>query len=303
MRPDIDVLVPVRDGGPLLREAVESVLDQDGVDVQVIVVDDGSTDGAPDRLPRDPRVTVIRQPPLGIPQALNVAHRAGQAPLVARQDADDRSLPGRLLLEAAHLEQHPGIGLVATAFEVLVGARVVTTMRPLPGGMLGQNPICAGSTMVRRTVMDRAGVYRDEFRLSCDYDAWLRCAWVGGVSILPTVGYQYRLTASMATISRAADQRRFAQLARESARSRIDGTPDPVDRVEEYLGALPGGPEVERAASAETAMWWAREFAALGARREAWRCARVAARLLPPRRTAALVRAIVRPPEPQATWA
>jgi glycosyltransferase involved in cell wall biosynthesis len=300
---DVDVIVPVRNGGTLLHEAVDSVLDQEGVDVHVIVVDDGSTDDAPKRLGRHPRLTVMVRPAQGIPAALNTALNAGIAPLVARQDADDRSLPGRLAAEAAHLHRHPEIGLVATAFEVLVGGRVIGTMGPGPAGMLARNPICAGSTVTRRSLMERTGGYREGFRLSSDYDAWLRCAWVSGVSILPLVGYQYRLRPSMSTIARADEQRRFAALARASARARIDGSSDPAERAEEYVAALVCDRGTEARAQAETLAWWAREFAALGARREALRCAGAAARVLPARQTVGLLRAALGRPVPQAQWA
>jgi hypothetical protein len=169
--------------------------------------------------------------------------------------------------------------------------------------MLVRNPICAGSAVTRRSVMARTGGYREVFRLSSDYDAWLRCAWMSGVSILPFVGYQYRLRASMSTIARADEQRRFAALARASARARIDGAWDPAERAEEYVGALACDRGTEARAQAETVAWWAREFAALGARREALRCVGAVARVLPARRTVGLLRAVLGRPLPQARWA
>jgi glycosyltransferase involved in cell wall biosynthesis len=300
---DVDVVVPVRNGGALLREAVDSVLAQEGVNVHVIVVDDGSTDGAPKRLRPDPRLRILARPARGLPAALNVGLDVGTSPLVARQDADDRSLPGRLAAEAAHLERYPGIGLVASAFEVLVGDRVVAKLGPGPAGMLERNPICAGSTVVRREVMERVGDYRRAFALCEDYDAWLRCAWTSGVSILPVVGYQYRLTASMSTIARAVEHQVFADLARASARARIDGSPDPADCPEGHVAAPVGDGGSRTTAEGYTLAWWAREFAALGARREALRCVGAAGRVLPARQSAGLLCAALGRPAPQAHWA
>ena len=88
-RPDVDIVVPVRNGGRLLQRAVDSVLAQEHVDLRVIVVDDGSTDQAVQRLHRDPRVQVLQTPGVGIPLALELGFGAGTAPYVARQDADD----------------------------------------------------------------------------------------------------------------------------------------------------------------------------------------------------------------------
>lgn len=300
MLADVDVVIPVRNGGALLQRAVDSVLEQGGVRVRVFVVDDGSTDHAPQRLRHDARVQVLPSSGRGIPQALETGFAAGCAEYVARQDADDVSLPWRLARQVAHLQQHPGIGLVATGFEVVVGRRTVATLAPGPGGMLQRNPLCAGSTIVRREVHVAAGGYRPEFALSSDYDMWLRCAEVTGVSVLPEPGYRYRLTASMATIRGAARQAAYAELARASAEARRTGGPDPVatatDFVAAWLDGAPAGPDPELDA------WWAREFAALGDRREALRCLRRAAPQLSHRRALRLLVTTVGRPSPQTVW-
>ena len=294
---DVDVVIPVRNGGRLLGRAVRSVLDQDGVAVRVFVVDDGSTDRAVERLPDDPRIVRLENEGRGIPAALNTGIAAGDAPYVARQDADDESLPGRLAAQLDFLAAHAGIGLVATRFEVVVGRRVVATMGPSPAGMLERNPICAGSTVVRRDVLAEAGNYREAFTLSSDYDAWLRCAWVSGVAVLPIAGYRYRLGASMSTIIRARAQADFAELAKASALARLAGVQDPVGPAapRQPLDLTPDPTD------ADVATWWVREFAALGARRDALRCALEAMRALPGRRLE-IARALLRPGAPQGGW-
>jgi glycosyltransferase involved in cell wall biosynthesis len=288
--PDVDVVVPVKNGGRLLRRAVESVLTQDGVTVRAVVVDDGSTDKAVARLPRDPRIAVVAGPARGIPRALNAGLAQCTAAYVARQDADDESLPGRLRAEVEFLDTHDGIGLVATGFEVVVGTAIVATIRTLPVQMLAKNPICAGTVVVRRALMDTLGGYRPMFAYSCDYDMWLRCAALSGVTILPTIGYRYRLSADMTTVRNASRQQAYADLARVSARARLGGAPDPADSVD----SLPANTE----ADVEVAAWWAHEFAALGARRDALRCAR----RLPVRRAARLAPRLLLRPAPQTAW-
>lgn len=295
----VDVVIPVRDGGRLLQRAVDSVLAQEGVDVRVVVVDDHSSDGAPHRL-RDPRVVVVPSAGSGIPAALETGIRVGTAPYVARQDADDVSLPGRLARQVRHLEDHPGIGLVATGFEVVVGRRVVATMAPGPTGFEHKNPLCAGSVVVRRDVHERAGGYREEFAQSSDYDMWFRCLELAGVSVLPEPGYRYRLTSAMTTIRRAGRQAAFAELARASARARRQQAPDPVVEAEDFVAALLDGaaPEPDPAVDA----WWAREFASLGDRREALRCAWRAARRLPTGEAARLLLVALGRPAGHAVW-
>lgn len=300
MTAKVDVVIPVRDGGRLLRRAVDSVLAQEGVDVHVIVVDDGSRDGAPQRLEPDSRLTVVANRGRGIADGLETGFATGTAPYVARQDADDVSLPGRLRRQVAHLEENPGIGLVSTGFEVLVGRRTVAVMNPGPAGMLARNPLCAGSTMVRREVHEQAGGYRREFALSSDYDMWLRYAEVSGVTVLPEPGYRYRLTSSMVTIRGASRQAAYAQLARASAEARRIGAPDPVVDAQSFVDRLlvNAAPEPDP----ELDAWWAQEFAALGDRREALRCIRRASARLPRRRTLRLLLTAAGRPRPQTAW-
>jgi glycosyltransferase involved in cell wall biosynthesis len=296
----VDVVIPVRDGGRLLRRAVDSVLSQEAVDVRVVVVDDHSSDKAPQRLPRDPRVVIVPSGASGIPAALETGIRLGTAPYVARQDADDVSLPGRLARQVRHLEEHPGIGLVATGFQVVVGNRVVATMAPGPAGFAQKNPLCAGSVMVRRAVHEQAGGYRSAFAQSSDYDMWFRCLELTGVSVLPEPGYRYRLTSAMTTIRRAGRQAAYAELARASARARSRQEPDPVLEAETFVaGLLQGaGPEPDPAVDA----WWAREFAALGDRREALRCAWRAAGRLPTGQAARLLLLALGRPTGHTVW-
>jgi glycosyltransferase involved in cell wall biosynthesis len=299
---DVDVIIPVRDGGHLLSAAVASVLDQQDVAVRVIVVDDHSTDGAPGRLPNDPRTVVVPTAGTGIVGALNTGVAVGTSAYIARQDADDVSLPGRLAAQLEVLEAQPGIGLVATAFEVQVGRRVVTTMRTQPGGMLAKNRICAGSTVVRRDVLAEAGGYRPQFRLSSDYDAWLRCTAVSGLCILPLVGYRYRLHAQMSTIRWAAVHPAYSSLAKESARARLADAPDPADDLDSWLSDRLPPVETQEELTAEVAAWWATEFAALGSRRDALRCVRRAWPRMALDRRRQLVTGLLRPPASQSGW-
>lgn len=299
----VDVVIPVRNGGRLLAESVASILDQQDAVVRVVVVDDHSTDGAPEQLPRDPRVVVVPTQGTGIVGALNTGVAHGTAPYIARQDADDVSLPGRLAAQLELLEAHAGIGLVATAFEVQVGRHVVTTMRTNPGGMLDKNRICAGRTLVRREVLAQAGGYRPQFRLSSDYDAWLRCAAVSGLAILPLVGYRYRLHAQMSTIRWAAVHPAYSSLAKASARAHLLGEPDPADDLDSWLADRLPPLEEQETLTAEVAAWWAEEFAALGSRGDALRCARRAWPRMGFARRRRLLTSLVRPAPSQSGWA
>jgi hypothetical protein len=128
--PRVSVIMPVRDALPYLDEAVASVLGQSLEDLELVAVDDGSTDGSADRLRtwsrRDPRVRLLQSPARGIVPALNHAVREARAELVARMDADDVCLPARLEIQAERIARSDGPDVVGCGAEVL-------SREPAPG--------------------------------------------------------------------------------------------------------------------------------------------------------------------------
>ena len=107
--------MPVRDGERFLVEAVESVLAQTVSELELIVVDDGSTDATPALLAGsspDARVRVLTQPPRGLDDGAERRLRAAQAPVIARMDADDVALADRLERQLAVLDAHPDVALL-----------------------------------------------------------------------------------------------------------------------------------------------------------------------------------------------
>ena len=114
MSPRVSVVVPTYNRAHVLGESLASLLAERDVDLEVVVVDDGSTDGTAALLARlgDPRVRALQRPHAGIAAARNAGLAAARAPYVAFHDSDDRALPGRLAVPLAFLERHPDVGLV-----------------------------------------------------------------------------------------------------------------------------------------------------------------------------------------------
>src|SRR5512134_3441174 len=110
MTPEISVVMGVCNAGERLAATIESVRSQEGVDLELVIVDDGSTDGSAAIIAgcaaADPRIRAIRQPNRGLTAALIAGCAASRAGLIARQDAGDLSLPGRLRAQREHLEAH-----------------------------------------------------------------------------------------------------------------------------------------------------------------------------------------------------
>jgi len=185
--PAVSVVMAVYNGEPWLGEALASILGQSLIDLEFIVVDDGSTDGTPKRLAAigDTRVSVLRQSRSGQTAALNRGLRAARAPLIARIDADDVALPERLARQAAFLADHPDVGLLGTAArEIAPSGGVVQTLVPpaddraLRRALMRANPFIHSSVMFRRAVIDLVGGYDESFAVAQDYDLWLRMSRV-----------------------------------------------------------------------------------------------------------------------------
>ena len=120
--PTVSVIMPTYNAAPFIGEAIGSVLAQDMPDFELLVVNDGSTDGTGEivRSFTDPRVRVVNQPAnLGIACSVNVALALSRGRFAARLDSDDIMLPHRLSTQVAFLEHHPevfGVGSDMRAF-------------------------------------------------------------------------------------------------------------------------------------------------------------------------------------------
>jgi glycosyltransferase involved in cell wall biosynthesis len=217
-------VLPVRNGERFLREAVQSVLGQAD---ELIVVDDGSTDSSAE-IAAGLGAKVLRQEPLGLVAALARGIAGSSAPYVARMDADDVSLPGRLERQVAFLDDHPNVALVAPGVEVMdeAGTRLGEIVLPpddasLRRRLLLRNPFTHGSVVLRREALDAAGGYRSDYGSNEDYDLWRRCARRWELAAVPEILYRYRRHEEATT---ATDQERVAQ--RERLRDELWREPD-----------------------------------------------------------------------------
>lgn len=190
----------VRDAGEFLRPAINSMLTQSMSDLELIVVDDGSTDGSSQTLGsyRDPRMRVLTQQPAGLVNALNAGLKWCEGEYVARMDADDISMPNRLAMQVAFLERNRDHVLVASRYEVIDegGTVVASPPNPTEDDVLRLvlptiNTFGHGSVLMRRSALVSLGGYRDRFPVE-DYDLWLRMMEKGKLASLEDVLYLWR---------------------------------------------------------------------------------------------------------------
>ena len=109
MDPKISVLLPAYNAQAYLRESIESILAQTFSDFELIIINDGSTDQSLEIMTsfKDSRIRIINQENAGLPISLNRGIRLARGIYLARQDADDISLPNRFSAKVQFLDRHP----------------------------------------------------------------------------------------------------------------------------------------------------------------------------------------------------
>ena len=272
--PDVSLVVPVHDGARFLDEAVASVLGQTYGDLELVVVDDGSTDATPGVLRhwarRDPRVHVVTLPRSGgIAAALNagVAHSRGE--LLARLDADDRAAPDRIRRQVEAFRTRPRLGLLGSGARYIdrrgrvVGSESVATGDGLAQALRVGNPVLHPSVMMRRAAYESAGGYRSQTEPAEDLDLWLRIAEHFEVDNLAEPLIDYRVHDAQSTLRDPARQALAATAVHWAADVRATGAPDPLDgveRVDEDLLRSHGVSHARLATERVTALAWAAEL-------------------------------------------
>lgn len=184
-----DVVLPVRNGAKYIEQAICSLFHDSEFIEKLIIIDDGSTDSTPEILGafRFPVPTkIIRQEHRGLVTALNRGISEGQSRFIARIDADDIWLKGKLPEQIKFLTAQPEIAVVGTqAFHIDESGRSLnydTSYSTLPRDIRtdllkkGRSVFAHSSVVMRRDIIEKVGGYRTAFECAEDFDLWLRLA-------------------------------------------------------------------------------------------------------------------------------
>lgn len=254
--PAISVILPVRNGGRYVRAALDSVLEQEQVSLEVVVVDDGSTDGtrAAVEAVGDERVRVVNGPEQGVAAAMNVGLEAARGLYLARCDSDDRFAPGRLAAQMALLESRREFGAVCGRFEVLDGGGRPVHL-PMAAGERareltsdlrdGRVDVHLCTYLMRREPVMATGGFRSYFRTGSDIDFQLLLCEQTRVWYEPATWYGYRFHDDSLTHRQARRLKQFNEaMARRFQRQRVArGDGKQLGKDDLQLGHPPAAPD------------------------------------------------------------
>lgn len=223
--PRVSVLIPAYNHARFLPETLDSVMGQTFQDIEVFVVDDGSTDGTRRVVEQyGPAVRYVWQANAGPAAARNRGVTVSHAELLAFLDADDRWYPGKIAAQVAYLDAHPEAGVVFTKFLVTdeagqplylyppifrYGAKALEALLIWPYGSMS-------TALVRRACLEKVGLFDERLTGAEDWDLWLRVASHYGFGYVDAVLATYRQSAG------SQSRGRMAQAAPEMFRRVLD---------------------------------------------------------------------------------
>lgn len=189
MEPKVTVLMPVYNGAPYLREAIQSVLDQTFTDFEFLIINDGSTDASVDIIHSysDPRIRLVNnEKNLQLIATLNKGLKLSRGKYIVRMDCDDISIPERLAIQVDYMDKNPDVGVCGSWFKVFYGNNKMTAgwrMGVMPtddqeikATLLFQCPLAHPSTCLNRELLNKFALRYDASYIHAeDYQFWVEC--------------------------------------------------------------------------------------------------------------------------------
>ena len=204
----------VYNGERYIREAIDSILNQTFEDYEFLIIEDCSTDETLKIIKgyQDPRIKVVKnEKNIGFIQSLNEGIALSQGEYIARQDADDISLPDRLLEEVIFLDNNPDVAMVGTGREVIdeTGVRIMNfspKKDPTFQDICNGNPFQHSSIMIRNNILLEFGGYNELFPSCEDYALWLFIAKKYQVHNIPKILCKLRVHNESVSVKKFEEQ-------------------------------------------------------------------------------------------------
>lgn len=229
-RPLVSVVMGVRNGAATLPACLASLCQGQDLNLEILVINDGSTDSTAqvldDWAARDPRLRVLHREGRGLTRSLIEGCAEAQGEFIARQDAGDRSLPGRLVRQVELLERDPTAPFCSTHVRLMAPEGATVNLlrleeEALADGLTG--PAAHGCVLMRREAYERAGGYRAAFYYAQDVDLWSRMVETGPHRVVPDVLYEATIEPGSISGSRREEQEAFHALIVGASQARRSG--------------------------------------------------------------------------------
>lgn len=198
--PLVSVILPVYNAKDYIEDSIKSILYQTYRNFELIIIDDGSSDGSLELINKfsDERLKIIRHDDnQGLIKSLNEGIKLSSGELIARMDADDISLAGRLEKQVKFLNSNPEIGVCSTWYRVLAKKTYIkkdeTDPHKLKSLLLYYCPLAHPTVMLRKNlVINESDFYSLDYPHAEDYELWIRLSEITKIANIPEVLFQYR---------------------------------------------------------------------------------------------------------------
>lgn len=249
--PMVSVLMPVYNGRDYLRPAVDSLLNQTFRDIEIVIVNDGSSDDSQEIIEsyKDPRIVLINQKNQGVARSLNNGLKVAKGKYIRRHDADDISTPDSIQKQVAFLENNLDYVMVCNQQAFMTSNGKIARNFRLPQNRYFEGKkwkeltlddfkpdraslVVHGTACYRRQEVLDMGCYRPEFIVSEDNDLWMRLLEKYKIAILNECTYFMRIHGQSATNRHANKIQHFRDLLQEYSKQRRELGSDPIMRGE-----------------------------------------------------------------------
>lgn len=240
----LDVLLPVKNGMPYIRDSIESILSQTFSDFDLFVIDDGSADETRTVVAElakiDTRIKKVDCAGSGLIDALNQGLELSTSQFIARMDADDISMPTRFERQISYLQSHADVDVVGSWTELIdqAGRSLdMTTRYPISPNEVRQqlfsnrNPLAHPTVMMRSGIVKALGGYRMPLKAAEDFDLWLRVAESGNLANLPEPLLRYRIHPDQVSAAKRMAQSFSSELAFICSEERRADRTDPANSL------------------------------------------------------------------------
>jgi O-antigen biosynthesis protein len=218
--PKVSVIMSVYNGAKYLESAIDSIISQTYRNFEFIIINDGSTDDTSRILAsyHDDRIIILNNSQnIGLTKSLNRGIASSRGELIARQDADDVSMPERLKYQVEYMDAHPGTGLLGTCVkwidaEGAISGDGIFATKPdrIQAELLSSIPFLHGTFILRRSCMNEMGMgYNEEIPVAQDCDLLFRISERWDIANLPDFLYQHRRHEDRITAHRQGEQNQF----------------------------------------------------------------------------------------------